>query len=262
MEKYSARKLTNATDRLIALKGLANELQKINSTKCIHGIWADTLADGLLWFSLQPADRDKSPNHLPTWSWASTCHGVRYQKIERASRICRRLRIAEDDDRVVEAIGWIKKLPHLRPLPDVTPKRQDSGFSSVSQDQGDPDPQLTSMIASIEGNLHDKFSSLSFDLTEHPLGWGLTYLIYDANQQLVGWASLDEGKLLNQDVYSLAVLGKDGKHFPDGTYHHWILLLVPCGTQGDSEIYRRVGVGKIEWQGWYADTERRKVRIV
>ncbi|KAL0264280.1 hypothetical protein SLS55_000227 [Diplodia seriata] len=262
VEKYSARKLTNATDRLVALKGLANEMQKISSTRCIYGVWADTLADGLLWFPLQPAERDRSPNDLPTWTWASTCHGVRYQKIERAKRICRRLRIAESDDRVVEAIGWVKKLPHLRCLPDVTPKRQDSGFSFVSQNQGDADPRLTSVLASIESHLHDKFSSLSFDLTEHPFGWGLAYLIYDSGQQPVGWALLDEGRLLNEDVYSLAVLGKEDKQFTNGTYHHWILLFVHSGTEGDSEIYKRVGVGKIESRGWYEDTKMSKIRIV
>ncbi|OJD28951.1 heterokaryon incompatibility protein [Diplodia corticola] len=262
VEKYSARKLTNATDRLVALKGLANEMQKVSSTRCIYGVWADTLADGLLWFPLQAAERDRSPNNFPTWTWASTCHGVRYQKIERAKRISRRLRISEHDDRVVEATGWVKKLPHLRPLPDVTLKRQDSGLSAVSQNQDDADPRLTGVLLSIESNLHDKFSSLSFDLTEHPLGWALTHLVYDSDQEPVGWALFDEGKLLSEDVYSLAVLGKEEKQFPNGIHHYWILLLVHCGTDGDNETYRRVGVGKIESPGWYADTEMRKMRIV
>ncbi|KAK7718842.1 hypothetical protein SLS57_005952 [Botryosphaeria dothidea] len=234
-------KLTNATDRLVALRGLINELQKVNNTRCVHGTWADTLADGLLWFSLQPAERNKNPNHFPSWTWASTCHGIRFQKINKGKRICRRLRIA-DDERAVEAIGWVKKCPYFKPLSDVAPPpvRQDSGFSSVSHDQGYPEPRLASILSSVEGNLHAKFSSLSPDLTEHPLGWGLTYLIYDTDQEPIGWASLDEGKIPDQEIFSLAVLGKeeDSKSSSD-FYHHWILLLVRCGPESGNETYKR-----------------------
>lgn len=264
VEKYSARKLTNATDRLVALRGLINELQKVNNTRCVHGTWADTLADGLLWFSLQPAERNKNPNHFPSWTWASTCHGIRFQKINKGKRICRRLRIA-DDERAVEAIGWVKKCPYFKPLSDVAPPpvRQDSGFSSVSHDQGHPEPRVASILSSVEGNLHAKFSSLSPDLTEHPLGWGLTYLIYDTDQKPIGWASLDEGKVPDQEIFSLAVLGKeeDSKSSSD-FYHHWILLLVRCGPESGNETYKRVGVGKIESKLWYADTEVKWLRII
>ncbi|EKG18560.1 Heterokaryon incompatibility [Macrophomina phaseolina MS6] len=239
VEKYSARKLTNATDRLVALRGLINELQKVNNTRCIHGTWADTLADGLLWFSLQPAERDKSPNGFPTWTWASTCHGIRYQKIDRGKHTCRRLRIA-DDERAVEAIGWVKKLPYFKPLSDVAPPpaRHDSGFSPVPQDQqGHPAPRLASILSSVESNLHAKFSSLS--LTEEPLGWSLTYLIYGADQEPIGWASLDEGLVPNAEVFSLGVLGKESTQGPKALFHHWILLLVRCGDDRTVDVYKR-----------------------
>ncbi|KAF2493969.1 HET-domain-containing protein, partial [Lophium mytilinum] len=71
VEKYSARFLTNAGDRLIALEGLRREIQKRTKDTYWFGIWKNATPDQLLWYSVEPADRLLSPLEIPTWSWAS-----------------------------------------------------------------------------------------------------------------------------------------------------------------------------------------------
>ncbi|KAF2476061.1 HET-domain-containing protein, partial [Lindgomyces ingoldianus] len=71
IERYSARLLTKATDRLIALEGLRKEMGKkrVNDTYCF-GLWKTSMPDQLLWFCKDPAERSKSLLGLPTWTWA------------------------------------------------------------------------------------------------------------------------------------------------------------------------------------------------
>lgn len=162
----------------------------------------------------------------------------------------------------MEATGQVKNLPHLKPLPEVTlPVRHNSDLSSIAREQGYAEPQLQSILESTEKNLHAKFSSVSFDTTAQPLGWKLTYIVYDELEQPIGWASLDEGKLIEEDIFSLAMSGKVDSQSPD-IYHYWTLLLVRCGTDGEGEVYKRVGVGKIEGGLWYEGAETKRVRII
>lgn len=75
---YSFTSLTFETDRLIALQGLVNEVQKTRHEKYFSGIWEADLPGGLLWyfpayFREHPAgigSMEGDPR-LPSWTWAS-----------------------------------------------------------------------------------------------------------------------------------------------------------------------------------------------
>ncbi|KAH7357570.1 heterokaryon incompatibility protein-domain-containing protein, partial [Pyrenochaeta sp. MPI-SDFR-AT-0127] len=71
VEKYSARLLTQQTDRLIALDGIRSALatKRPEDTYCL-GLWKNSMPDQLLWYCIQPAERSKSELGLPTWTWA------------------------------------------------------------------------------------------------------------------------------------------------------------------------------------------------
>lgn len=78
VEDYSARSLTNESDRMVALSGIARYMQKVfTDAKYVGGIWSTALPVALLWVPL-PTDEPTSESMdqnlgyiAPSWSWAS-----------------------------------------------------------------------------------------------------------------------------------------------------------------------------------------------
>ncbi|KAF1808454.1 HET-domain-containing protein, partial [Eremomyces bilateralis CBS 781.70] len=76
IEHYSIRKLSHWTDRMVALEGLAAELQPLIRGVYRWGIWENGCPDQLFWYakpSTTPAQPRVRYNPLgaPTWSWVS-----------------------------------------------------------------------------------------------------------------------------------------------------------------------------------------------
>lgn len=97
--RYSTRDLTEPSDRLPAIAGLADKIKKElgNSSRYVSGLWVDDIATGLLW--QRPLRRDATPmpsrdnflpksqfdqasrlryDFAPSWSWASVRGAVAY----------------------------------------------------------------------------------------------------------------------------------------------------------------------------------------
>ena len=78
VEHYSARRFTNAEDRLIALTGVAYFVQKTNSNLTYAaGLWTGArcesllLTFGLLWVASEDTGVRPASGIIPSWSWAS-----------------------------------------------------------------------------------------------------------------------------------------------------------------------------------------------
>jgi hypothetical protein len=78
MDRYSTSYLTRETDRLVALRGIANELGKTKERKGQEyhfGLWigGEDTAIMLCWMmnSFEPVLDVKGPAGIPSWSWAS-----------------------------------------------------------------------------------------------------------------------------------------------------------------------------------------------
>jgi hypothetical protein len=72
LDSYGATRLTFPTDRLIALSGIAREVQKVLKTTYIAGMWQDQLPDSLLWGSYGDSRCAVAPKYIaPSWRWAS-----------------------------------------------------------------------------------------------------------------------------------------------------------------------------------------------
>ena len=82
---YTHRGMTNQTDRLIAISGIAEAIQRRTKNVYLAGLWKDQLALGLLWnipfereftpttmfaFNIPPSTRH-SRAIAPSWSWVS-----------------------------------------------------------------------------------------------------------------------------------------------------------------------------------------------
>jgi hypothetical protein len=82
VEKYSALRLTKATDRLPALSGLCKRVQHLRGDY-LAGLWSDSLCYDLLWrvntLDLSFANTGASPQYRgPSWSWISLQSPITY----------------------------------------------------------------------------------------------------------------------------------------------------------------------------------------
>lgn len=83
VELYSGCQLTRASDKLIALSGLANQLQNNVSDVYVSGLWTKDLCQQLCW---EPPYMSSSPRTTtqgriaPTWSWANFDGPIRFDQ--------------------------------------------------------------------------------------------------------------------------------------------------------------------------------------
>ena len=76
--RYSIRVLTHEQDRLIALAGIANFIERSTGRHFVAGMWEETLRLNLLWNVKSPSQSGPLPS-APLWSWASVQGGVETQ---------------------------------------------------------------------------------------------------------------------------------------------------------------------------------------
>lgn len=70
ISSYSYCLLTRSTDRLAAISGIMNSIQRTTGLTSVAGMWKECLLQDMLWRTTTPATR--LPIDLaPTWSWAS-----------------------------------------------------------------------------------------------------------------------------------------------------------------------------------------------
>jgi Heterokaryon incompatibility protein (HET) len=101
---YTSRSLTQYSDKLIALAGVADAMQRRTSNQYLAGLWKDNLYTDLLWAVLHRDDaiagqstvavHDPPPYRMPdsvapSWSWASVNVRVEYQAPASTFPICK-----------------------------------------------------------------------------------------------------------------------------------------------------------------------------
>ncbi|MCJ1246466.1 hypothetical protein MMC30_003673 [Trapelia coarctata] len=96
VETYSTKKLTKHTDRLVAIAGVASQVQdQVPSDSYVVGFWRSKLPQSLLW-TVRGQDSDlvgeleivrPEPNVAPTWSWASVSRPIKWFKKKRGDPV-------------------------------------------------------------------------------------------------------------------------------------------------------------------------------
>jgi hypothetical protein len=76
---YSKRDITKATDRLIAVAGLARHVATVVGSRYLAGLWENSVFHGLLWWP--STQRRHKPYCAPSWSWASQVGQVEFYDI-------------------------------------------------------------------------------------------------------------------------------------------------------------------------------------
>jgi hypothetical protein len=75
---YSGCAFTCATDRLIAINGIAQDIARLTSDTFICGLWKSNITKQLLWERAEFEPKIQSPWHAPSWTWASMSIRVQY----------------------------------------------------------------------------------------------------------------------------------------------------------------------------------------
>lgn len=82
VENYSTKKLTQASDKLSAISGLASfvlNYRQLNAESYLAGLWKGNLAEGLLWCVSEPGPPLPRGLYIaPSWSWASVSGSIKY----------------------------------------------------------------------------------------------------------------------------------------------------------------------------------------
>ncbi|KAF7548915.1 hypothetical protein G7046_g8504 [Stylonectria norvegica] len=242
--EFSGRQLTFDKDRVYALAGLANEMEKalakyaaiqaIEADSFVAGLWKRELWRGLLWtmvdanYTNEGAKRSH-PLLAPSWSWVSTTGFITY--LTYGSRV----KDLEGPD-PVEPIDWEWEI-HSTTL-DISP---------MPTDTREFDP-LTDGKLTIKGPLKDALPCERADLTDPQTGekWGV-------------WLRDEEG-WMPKIIKCLAIASQVYGRADGDVRHTWCLLLQK--VEGTEATYRRVGAARVEKGRWLSDAVVGEVCII
>ena len=99
VEEYTDLSLSFVSDREVAFRGLAKEMQPTRQGRYLAGLWEDSLLEDLAWKCLQQPKKPrpaKSIAFAPTWSWTSVDGHCRYLYSD-IGRSCELVQIASPD---------------------------------------------------------------------------------------------------------------------------------------------------------------------
>lgn len=212
VEKYSARLLTKQTDRLVALQGVVTALatKRQDDTYCL-GLWKNSMPDQLLWYCLQPATRSEAELRLPTWTWASSLHGVRFLDIKGAKNVCGGFRF-DATTQTLTIRGVLRRIAHF------------------------------SRFAESKAAMDSPIKDVAWDVVDAEL----LFAFRDAGERFLGWCILDEDKPLTSDVFCLRLMSNkrdtSSQGAGDSLCKDWVLVLQHTNALDE---YKRVGIGRL-----------------
>ncbi|KAK4182103.1 heterokaryon incompatibility protein-domain-containing protein [Podospora australis] len=85
VKNYSSLGITNITDRLPALSGIAVNFHQVSKSQYVAGLWVDQLPQALAWYIRAfEEDRPSMEEYVaPSWSWASAgCPVIYHSRID------------------------------------------------------------------------------------------------------------------------------------------------------------------------------------
>jgi hypothetical protein len=88
VEEYSKKNLTQESDRLIALYGIAQSIkQQYTHDEYIAGMWEKHLLNQLLWMTYTNLKKGRPEYRAPSWSWASVTGKLMFRDILEAEEL-------------------------------------------------------------------------------------------------------------------------------------------------------------------------------
>ncbi len=230
VERYSQRSLTNPSDRLPAISGIATDFSEFTDGRYLAGLWEKKIIHGLMWHqnnqvksnSWPPVgpEREKQglrsslrPYIAPSWSWAAADGAIQYPKIKGKRSEC------------LEVLGC-----------DVTPAVPEKPFGEV-----------------IGGSLQIRAPLRKVDhtwFTVSSTGYNETYPDMNSRLAYILDRELDPWDYNLHFFWLLELFRYDGK-FVGNKYNSQGLVL----EKVRDKVFKRVGVYKRADRGWVNTTK-------
>jgi hypothetical protein len=157
VQQYSDTQLTNVTDKLVALSGLAKRMKVILNDDYVAGIWRKALPEQLFWtvttdYTYSSVTHDEVFPHpttyiAPTWSWASVndvvWFGSHFHWENQVSVVDVKLEYSSSDPTgaitsgYLDLKGWLRPISFTRKLEDGDDEDRVLGQMSGPMSSGD-----------------------------------------------------------------------------------------------------------------------------
>ncbi len=95
--EYTERNLTEPTDKLPALSGIAARFAAVSLDAYCAGLWKTHLLEGLAWKVLEPDGEVTDEYYAPTWSWVSSSNQISWLQNTKKDedKICKATEVLE-----------------------------------------------------------------------------------------------------------------------------------------------------------------------
>ncbi|KAF5646153.1 tol [Fusarium sp. NRRL 52700] len=109
---YSVRNLTNDSDKMMAIAGVAYFIQQNTGFKYAAGLWEQTLPFNLLWVVESGVKKRPPGRSVPSWSWASVDGKIshRLKKFDPTPKSGSRISLMSEGSSVSDSWEYIKSL--------------------------------------------------------------------------------------------------------------------------------------------------------
>ena len=184
VQSYSARELTQHTDVLPAISGLAQKVRDNTGSEYCAGIWRDEITSGLLWeaardFS-EPLPTVPAAYTAPSWSWASVEGRVRTSDVGIGSSSKHAgYRGPEGPIEVDRSFAALTSVIQIRSVDCTVPSKRQNRFGKVTGGS----IELTGPLISVALTCTMKVTTGRTYMLEHP-GKPNTSLRFSADTEL------------------------------------------------------------------------------
>ena len=271
---YSAKQLTYPKDKLIALQGIANSLQKKSQDSYLSVLWASGLPSNLLWSvktqDFRDAKRLPETLNLPSWSWVSVqapiSPSIPGMWAIRAKLACGEVIVKEEGGRIrLQVDGLLARAPELaiEVTEAVATHAHISWNSLVSGLEGEKMLRIDKTRRLVPLNQVEMPDDLRYAFQQGPntLPAAIKVCKCEKNTDyVIGWCLMDDGRDIASEAFVLRLMCQESLL---GTISNFVLFLQRC--EGGSEMYRRIGMGMINDQQhskWFKGTNQRKICII
>ena len=226
VETYSIRALTVASDKLVAIAGLANFFAPHIVSTYSFGHWLSEIHKSLLWISFNGRMRGPLRQRAPTWSWAALDGPVGHLHTLQAS--------TPVSESVIQLL-----LPehvdgkHKQPL-ETTFRHHLLGISSRKR-------QVFRSDWTVNAAQFNDVSSNSLNDMLYTKREMQCHYVLDEEGEPCGWAAFDQEAFSEEEIFCVHISTVwDGSAFQA---HN--IIMVGHSTSGTKGMLRRIGAGEI-----------------
>jgi hypothetical protein len=239
IEDYTQRSLTQTSDKLFAVAGLASAMAARTSKTYCAGMWCENLQLHLLWYSKEGNMQRPSAQRAPSWSWAAWDGAVMWEPAMPDALSCCALSVptkyqdlmASPLDVYVEFSGYL-----------ITVGRAENTIASA----GGSSDLARALMYLIDIDTHSSCYAL------------LSYHGPQPTTEQIGWAVFDEGGAQKGPFFAVLISKNNTENHRKEITCNVLVLKEFSGRPGHFE---RVGMGEINGPEIFDIESKSMIRI-